>query len=165
MESRIITPTGGKQDQNSFTLQLLIPMLLSSLAKNSVPLRCSSFIRNFPTDNRPETQPSTFLQLADKLSERALIISRMQLHPYDQCGSESGKEPSTQLSSLARKLLHRISAKGSIHSLIERKKHLTCEKVVCLQVVDAKPEEIKINRKKKRSIDICNSTNCFFLLH
>lgn len=131
MESTIITPTGA-QDQNSFALQLLILMLLFSLVKNSVPLRCSSFIRDFPADNWPETQLSTFLQLADKLSERALIISRMKLHPYDQCGSESGKEPSTQLSSPARKLLHRISAKGSTHILIDGKKHLICKKVECL---------------------------------
>lgn len=67
----------------------------------------------------------------------------MKLHHYDQCGIESGREPSTELSSSARKLFHRILAKGSALILIEeRKKHLKRKKAECLWVVDAKLEEM-----------------------
>jgi len=45
----------------------------------------------------------------------------MKLYPYDQCGIESEKEPSTVLYSPARKLFCRITAKGSAHFLIEEK--------------------------------------------
>lgn len=77
----------------------------------------------------------------------------MKLHPYDQCGTESGKEPSTVLSSPARKLFHRISAKGSAHILIEETEKAS-EMQVSGMVVGGgcKTKGNKINRKKKLNL-------------
>lgn len=85
----------------------------------------------------------------------------MKLHPYDQCGIESGKEPSTELSCSARKLFRRISAKGSACILIEEKEKAS-EMYESGMFVGGRcnMRGNKISRKTKY-IDICNLTKCF----